>query len=165
MEEIWMTCGDTESYELSSEGRIRNTKTGRILKTHFDEKGREVVCISVNEKQYTKRISRLVAEAFYEGDLREVEELEVYHRDGDKQNNRLENLAWGTRSEVVRNTYKRKKRISSNSRHIMIVETGEIFDSIGECSRVTGLSRYAISRCLNRRSLQTKEGYHFELLD
>lgn len=50
----------------------------------------------------TKRIHRMVAETFLgEPDLR----LDVNHKDGDKSNNRLDNLEWVTRSENLLHAY------------------------------------------------------------
>lgn len=50
----------------------------------------------------TKRIHRMVAETF----LGEPESrLDVNHKDGDKSNNRLDNLEWVTRSENLRHAY------------------------------------------------------------
>ena len=45
------------------------------------------------------------------------------------------------------------------------IETGEEFESIVECSRVMGIGVNSISRCVNRRSFQTSEGFHFEPIE
>ena len=94
MQEIWKDISGFEGfYEISSYGRVRSVKSGRILSTSKCGgcRGYLSVCLSKNGKRYGKLVHRLVAEAF----IPEVEGLsEVNHKDEDKTNNRVENLEW-----------------------------------------------------------------------
>ena len=83
------------SYEVSNLGRIKSYISGKILKNcaskHKDGKIKEA---SVNlyyapKKKITKRVSRLVAESFFE-DF--TEDCNVLHIDGDKMNCNAYNL-------------------------------------------------------------------------
>ena len=39
MKDYWVTCKNDEKYEASNTGKIRNKKTGRILKPQLNRKG------------------------------------------------------------------------------------------------------------------------------
>ena len=82
MEEIWKKIdGSKGQYEVSNMGRVRNARTGRVLK----QAGRRpVVCLAgyINK---TCQVSSLVSKAFL-GDGR------IRHKDGDPKNNRADNL-------------------------------------------------------------------------
>ena len=94
MQEIWKDISGFEGvYEISSYGRVRSIKSGKILSTSKCGgcRGYLSVCLSKNGKRYGKLVHRLVAEAF----IPVVEGLsEVNHKDEDKTNNRVENLEW-----------------------------------------------------------------------
>lgn len=162
MKERWAPCKDIERYEASSEGNIRNTKSGRIMKKSIDKHGYETVCLHEYGKQYTKKVHRLVAEAFADED---ISDRDVTHRDHDRRNNRLDNLVVRTRQEIVADTYLNGRKQTHKMRPIQCVETGEVFESIIEASRATGLSRQAISRTVNNPVLHTKDGFHFVEVD
>lgn len=98
MKEEWRPVGGRLrgwDYEVSSLGRIRSSGgvkfltpgAGGYLQSHFCHYGKSIV----------RQIHRVVAEAFMwpppEG------KTQVNHIDGDKTNNRLDNLEWVTRSE------------------------------------------------------------------
>ena len=101
--------GTKTTYEVSSEGRVRNTnvryKTGKfngegLLKQQYGGNGAGegylIVGIMAGGKRYTKQVHQLVAEAFI--GLCPAGK-EIHHKDGDKYNNRPENLEYLTRQE------------------------------------------------------------------
>lgn len=162
MKEEWAPCKDIERYEASSEGNIRNTKSGRIMKKSVDKHGYETVCLHKYGKQYTKKVHRLVAEAFADED---ISDLDVTHRDRNRQNNRLDNLVVRTRQEIVADTYLNGRKQTHKMRPIQCVETGEVFESIVAASEAMGIGKQAISRALNNPVLHTKDGFHFVEVD
>lgn len=169
MSEIWLKVKDkdVENYEVSNRGRIRNATTGRLLKLQIDRDGYLKVILSNNGRAYNKFVHTLVANAFldsedYQGD---PEYMIVGFLDGDRSNVCADNLAYMSRAESIQRSFNRGRKQTHIFRRVRCVETGEEFDSIEECSRVTGISRNAISRVANRRSLRTKDGLHFELVE
>lgn len=160
--EEWTQARGFENYEVSSEGRVRNKSSGRILRTYVDKKGDERVSLKEGGKKYNRKVSRMTAEAFVETD---DYRLDVGHRDGNKEKNRADNLVWRTRSESIRNTYIRGREQLHRMRPVRCVETGEEWRSIKECSEATGLNRYSISKCVNNPAVKTMDGRHFEPIE
>jgi len=103
MRESWKSlkevvqCGD--NYEVSSLGKVKNAKTGRILKAHVGQYGYESVSLSLQGKSKTYIVHRLVALAFIPNPENKPE---VNHKDGKKTNNRKSNLEWATSAENQR---------------------------------------------------------------
>jgi hypothetical protein len=101
MKEIWKPVKDYEDlYAVSSFGRVANLNTGKILKPHFNHNGYSVVQLYKDKKAKTKRIHRLVAEAFIPNPKNFPE---VDHIKPDKQNNTVSNLRWASGSLNTRN--------------------------------------------------------------
>ncbi len=94
--EIWKPTYVTDKYSVSNLGRVRNNRTGRILKPDGNSNGYESVQISLNGKPKRYSVHRLVAEAFC---LKQENQTEVDHIDGNRRNNIVENLRWATGSE------------------------------------------------------------------
>ena len=161
-EEKWIPCYETDAYEVSSDGLIRNAKTGRILKTQIDDHGRERVTIQVNGMKQTRMVHRLVAEAFYNIGLGEAN---AYHRDGNKLNNRIDNIEIGDRSDAIKNACANGCFHSTRRKKLMVVETGKIYNSIRECSEDTGINPSTISKCLNYDFYGNRQGLHFVAVD
>ena len=86
MREIWLDIRDHPNYEVSNVGRVRNKKTNRLLKPVLNREG-GYYRVSLNGIRYY--IHRLVADAFFDGDHRD---MDVNHIDGDRLNNNLSNL-------------------------------------------------------------------------
>lgn len=78
--EIWKPLKNFPSYDGSSEGRIRNIRTQRILKTYINEKGYETVCLRKNGRQYTVKVSKVIAETF----LGEHPGMDVRNKNGER---------------------------------------------------------------------------------
>lgn len=106
-----------EFYEVSNEGRVRRKSgyvksgiknnerryiEGKILKQNKKRNGYLTVDLSKEHKVKTISIHRLVAKAFIENpkDLPQVN-----HKNGNKMDNRVENLEWVTSSENRKHSF------------------------------------------------------------
>lgn len=104
MREVWKDIPSFEGiYQASTDGRIKrvsngpSTYAGRILKptTHYN--GYMEVSLCADGKQYKSlRIHTLVLITFSKP---KPDGYQCRHLDGNKQNNRLTNLVWGTSKE------------------------------------------------------------------
>lgn len=108
--EKWKTIPDTQKrYEVSNFGRVRSVErmiiysTGRkhyhyskYIKLRFDAYGYLMFNIRNKGKQQCFKVHRLVALLFIPN---KYGKKEVNHKDGDKTNNRVDNLEWVTSSE------------------------------------------------------------------
>lgn len=99
--EVWRTIPRYPSYEASSKGRVRRKqhryypmRRGPILST-FAEKRKGYIRVCVGD--LTQDLAPLICEAFH--GIKPSEKHQAAHRDGDKANNRPDNLAWLTQEE------------------------------------------------------------------
>lgn len=94
-------------YEVSNLGQVKSlnynrTKEAKILRLCKNKDGYLCVHLHKNGKGYAKKVHRLVTAAFIpnpEG------KTEVNHIDGNKTNNRVENLEWATHSENMHHAW------------------------------------------------------------
>jgi hypothetical protein len=104
--EVWADIPDAEGYQASTRGRIRSSIGGprsrevvdgwTIMKQQTNCKGYKTVRIRSRGKGFTRSVHRLVIESF-KGPC--PPGLQCLHYDGDRTNNRLDNLRWGTPAE------------------------------------------------------------------
>ena len=155
--EIWKPLRSFPNYNGSTEGKIMNVKTQRIMKTFINSKGYVQVCLRKNNKQYTVRVAQVIAETF----LGEHPGLDVSYKDSDHTNVSVDNLEWRTRSEVARKAFALGTRKPSRQIPVRVLETGEEYDSIRACARDLGCNQTDICRYLSGKRLDVN-GYHFE---
>lgn len=102
--EVWKDIKDYEGlYQVSTYGNIRNCRKNKnnvlykSLRTYYGVK------LSKNNIKEFKSIHRLVAETFIQNPENKTE---VNHKDGNKLNNKVDNLEWCNHSENQLHAYK-----------------------------------------------------------
>ncbi|HUX12601.1 MAG TPA: NUMOD4 domain-containing protein [Spirochaetia bacterium] len=100
MSEQWLPIAGYTDYSVSDHGRVRNNRTGRILRQC--PRGRSNLYLGVNLWRLGRRkpflVHRLVAKAFLPPSTNWLAN-EVNHFDCDPTNNHVSNLEWVTRWE------------------------------------------------------------------
>jgi hypothetical protein len=155
--ETWKPLKNFPSYNGSTEGRIMNIRTQRILKTFVNSQGYELICLRKNNKQYTVKVGRVIAETF----LGEHPGMDVGYKNGNRSQNNISNLEWRTRQETIRAAFESGNKIPSRQIAVRVIETGVTYSSIRACAKDLGCCQSDISRCLQGKSKQVN-GYHFE---
>ena len=154
--EIWKdVLGFEGLYRVSNKGNIFSVERrdslgrkigGRIIRPRYDKDGYLIINLYKDGKSKTKKVHRLVTEAFIPNPKKLPE---VNHRDEIKANNELSNLEWcdtrynsnyGTKNERI--AQKLSKKVKAVN-----VETGEVveFNSTQEAGR-KGYDNTAVSK-------------------
>lgn len=162
MKEEWKSIKGYEGlYEASNLGRIRSIKrtttSGRILKQYISpHNGYCYVSLCKNNVAVSKRVHKLVYAAFHGwewGDKYDKHHT-IDHIDGNKTNNKLENLDVCTQSENQIRAFK-KGLNPVVARKVIDLTTGEVFSSTIEAATSVGANKRgaSISRvCSGKRS-------------
>lgn len=119
----------------------------------------------INGKKKTYRAHRLVLMAFKPAD--NMENLEVNHIDGNKKNNKLENLEWCTSSENQIHAFKTglnkaRRGEKSNFSKLKLEDVKRVFDlreqglTQAEIATIIGCSSSNISYILKRKTWQVE---------
>lgn len=148
MNEIWKNLKYVKGYEkysqyeISSYGRIRSLdvtypngkrKIGKIKKIRLNEKGYCVTTLSLNNKSKTVRIHRLVALAFIPNPENKPE---VNHKDGNKENNHVDNLEWVTRKENMKHAYENRLFVHGENMHNSKLKPDDVMEIKKEYKRL-----------------------------
>lgn len=94
--EMWTEIKDAKGYEVSNKGRVRNSKTRRVLKPHLDRPGGYERVDLHGKHRY---IHKLMIENIYDYELKENEMIR--HRNKNKRNNTPQNLKIITKNNGI----------------------------------------------------------------
>lgn len=147
-----------DCYIIKSDGSIINTDTDKILKPSFDKDGYLTyrIMTSNNNRRHI-RTHRVLAEWL----IPNPNNLPIVrHLNDNKLDCRIENLAWGDKSDNMQDMIKNGK-FDKVMHQVRCVETGMIYPSIREASRQTNILFHQISGCC-RGVEKTAGGYHWE---
>jgi len=117
---MWLQYDD--KYDVSSDGEVRNRKSGRILKSSDVGDGYQGVVLCHKGIMYSKRVAKIVADRFCP--KINLDGLTVDHIDRDTTNDNASNLRWVDRStqQINRNM----PLSSSGNRHIYLLKSGKV---------------------------------------
>lgn len=141
-QELWADAKGL--YQVSSFGRVKGPKG--IMTPSKTAKGYLRVCLSIDGKQVEEKVHRLVAEAF----IANPDDLpQVNHIDGNKENNRAENLEWCTNQQ---NMIHCRQVLKIGVRELIAFNDFETvrFPS-GKAAERAGHNAGEIFRCLNNK--------------
>ena len=161
--EIWKDIIGYEGYyQISSEGRVKSLISNKILIGDTNNLGyKRVILYTPIKKRFF--IHRLVALHFCEG---YAENLVVNHKDGNKQNNKAENLEWITHSQNDLHAFQNnlreaypctfKHRIFAYDKNTL--KLVKIYANTKECEDDLKVARSNIYNCCNGKQKSCK-GY------
>lgn len=158
--EIIIENEDTSGYFISSLGRFKNKKA--VIMENYKPHHSGYIYIRVNKKKYA--LHRLVAMMF----LSNLDNKPfVNHKDGNKINNRLDNLEFVTCSE--NNFHAHKEGLTKGHRRKIIqydLSMNEIkkFDTIKDASQILHISLSCIKDVLKEKQKSSK-GFIFKYLE
>jgi len=146
-------------YFVTEDGRVWSERTnkghgpGKFLVFRKRLSGRLAVSLSLKKGKVVDRyVHHLVLET-YVGQC--PEGMECRHLDGNPQNNRLENLCWGTHKDneldkIIHNTH--GKKLKEGEVRIIIYEYFTKLFTQKELGEMHGISRTHISYIVNRKT-------------
>lgn len=162
IKEIWKPVPGYPSYLASNLGRVKSPT--RILKTanRVNNSGYQHATLWHHKKDKTVAVHWCVLSAFLPADNKK---LWVNHKDGDKNNNRLENLEWLTPGQNTKHAfdtglnYPYNRSGTNNPRSILSKDDGEAlvflrdtgqftFAHLGHLFGLTGNGAYSAYRRL-----------------
>lgn len=169
MTEIWKDIkGYKGLYEVSNLGRVRSvdriTRHGRkrksqIRKPELSNVGYQRIWLCKDGKETRFAVHRLVAQTF----IPNTENKPVVnHINEIKTDNRVENLEWVTHSENLNHGTAMQR--SADKRSKAVTNGVQIFKSIMEAERVTGVHNSNIAKCLKGKR-KTSGGYKWQYIN
>lgn len=152
-EEWRPVVGTDGKYEVSSLGRVRNAKTGKVCVASVSDRG--YLRLHRRSIHGTSRVHRMVAIAF----LGPVPPgMEVNHINGNKADNRVVNLEYTSRSGNMKHGFKAgiiKRRLGEDrhqsklkNHHVLYIRASDATAS--DLSKMLGVSKRTISAIRRR---------------
>jgi hypothetical protein len=146
--EVWKPVAGYVGYEVSSLGNVRSRKgrwsggKPKMMKPTPIPAGYLTVALYSDGGRKTHLVHRMVADAFHERGGHDL----VRHLDGDKFNNRAENLAWGTPSEnavdsVIHGTHRNTRKTHCKRGHEYTPENTYRFADMSRVCRTCAIAR------------------------
>lgn len=149
---------DFPNYAVTKDGRVWSHKHQKFLKPYVSIRYKSIT-LCKNNKKYHRLIHRLVLETFIgfcpKG-------MQCCHNDGNKQNNRLENLRWDTpkanqRDRIKHGTHPvgernpKAKLTEQDVRMIIYMYKTGLFTQRG-LAAIYGVCQYCIFSIINKKS-------------
>ena len=177
----WIKIKDNDNYSINEYGEVRNDVKGHILKQKVNPgNGYHYVSLWKNNKESKPTIHRLLAEAFIPNPENKPT---VDHKDGNRENNSLDNLRWadyseqnsrfntiGVRSQKIKVTHYEEIRKKRGDGHESWgrVDCTMYFDKISDAAAFFGVTISNISMMLKKETIGRRgkmRAYKFEYVD
>ena len=161
--EEWREIKGHKDYFVSSFGRVRSNKGGQLHDLKLSHFSNGYVKIGLGSKNPNMLVHRLVAQAF----LPNPNNLpQVNHKDGNKENNHVENLEWTTSEQNLLHRNYVLGHKDKGQREVVCVETGEKFPSVSRAAKYFGYHHSDIANaCKGRAGHLSVHNLHFRYAD
>lgn len=139
-DEKWHIIHEFPQYMISDCGRVKHVDRIEARKVSINDRGFPIIVLfgKDSKTRYLRQINKLVAEAFLEPPAYPDENY-VWHKDGNLENCRAENLKWETRSRVLEwNEMHRTKEPQYNTGPVRNTRTGLEYENAFECAMDEG---------------------------
>ena len=154
MEEVWKDIPEYKGlYQVSNLGRVKslkysNSKNERELKLSFDNCGYKQIGLYKNQKQTTHIVHRLLMLAFRPEDY--FQGAVVNHKNGIKDDNRLDNLEWTTQSKNIQHAFRTGLKVNkSGEKHYRSKVNNKIVSIIRQSLKNKYFTQYELSHIFN----------------
>lgn len=156
-------------YEVGKDGSVwslnyhRTGQRKELRPAPNDKYGHVTVKLFKDGKRKTERVHRLVLNAYLP---KPSDDLEVLHLNSKPTDNRLNNLKWGLHIENMNDPHHKALQSLVHTNHpaksipVLCIETDEVYPSVCEAERQTGIDHSSICKCLNGK-LKTAGGFHW----
>lgn len=160
--QLYIYNGQVTTYYITTTGELYNSLTKKWLKGQINYKnGYKSYNINIDGESHRLYAHRMVAETYIPTDDRT---LEVHHINGDKLDNKVENLAWITPQENKR-LAKLEKHEQMGARKVYCFDENKklvaIYPSIAECGRVTKFNTSWLLEQLKREVKTLSHGFYW----
>lgn len=153
--EIWRDVPNYEGlYQVSNTGKVRNARSGRVLKPHRQGSGYLQTMLSKDGSRSHPLVHRIVASAFIPNP---EQKPQINHKNGDKSDNRSENLEWCTMSENLKHRHRVLGQPGSRCKPVVCIDTGVSYPSAKAAAVALGLRRVGITQTCNGQQKTTKK--------
>ena len=148
--ETFVKIDGFEKYEVSNLGKVRNIKSGIMLKPWITKDGYLRHCLYKHNKRKNLLLHRIIATAFIDNP---DEKPQVNHIDENKLNNDLSNLEWCTARENLIHGTRTKRAAEKCFKKVIQLDLNDNvlneFESIKQAEQETGALARNISSCCN----------------
>lgn len=161
---IWKIINEFPDYKISNFGNVKrikkskqnNVKLNCLLSPRKDHRGYLYINLYRNRRRFTRKIHRLVFETF-NGKISK----EINHKDGDKENNFIDNLEDITKSENIKHAYEnglmnhigenhnRAKLTNSDIYEIRKLADNGLKQKV--IAKIFGVAQQTVSKIVNKR--------------
>lgn len=157
--EEWRSIKGFEGlYEVSNFGNVKSyveNKSGKLMIPGNNQKGYKQLILRKNGKPYSRKVHRLVAEAFVENPSKLPQ---INHIDEDKANNKATNLEWCSAKYNANYGSRKKVRGKVAYRYDLEGNLIDVWATTLDASKELGIARANILECIKGKR-KTAGGY------
>lgn len=159
--EEWVDAFGFDRYQVSSYGRVKSKRSNRVMKINYERAKSKRMCAQLplqsNDGPKNVNVARLVLMSFEA--RKDMHSLFALHKDGDRFNNRIDNLEWSSVLKRVKQFHhKSPMKLESKSNDTLY------FDTLKECQAFLVHKGFPVNQSLISNlcaAKRTKFGYRF----